>query len=331
MNKDLARWGSLILAMFVACSSPPLAVAADLQLEGFRYVQEKDYAKALDCFNAALKERPNSWVIMESVGSCHMELGHYDTAIADFQKSIEIGGLHADQCNNMAAVYQRLGEPKKALNWLKLVCSLDRANATDPAILAAISKLQDPANNPTGSLTSSDYLSALVSFKGWHKDDMPLKVYVRKNIQVPEFYEQFVSIVRDSFDQWGAAAGGAVSYKFVSTADSANVVCDYTDRRELVSSQHELGIDGNTEMLVRQDNSPAHANIVVLVKDGPRVPTVRHRALTLCCLHEVGHALGMHGHSPNSHDVMFPAVVTLGGEAKLSERDKHTIWRIYQH
>ena len=230
----------------------------------------------------------------------------------------------------MAAVYQRLGQPKKALSWLRLACSVDPTQAGDPNLQAAISKLQDPANNPSGSLTANDYAASLISFKGWRKESMPLKVYVRKNIQIPDFYDHFVSLMRESFDQWSKAANGTLSFEFVSSPDAANVLCDYTDRRELVSSQHELGIDGITEMLVKQDGTPGSANIVILVKDSPRAPTFKNRALLLLsCLHEVGHAFGMHGHSPNNHDVMFSAA-TLTGPKVLSERDKNTIRRIYK-
>jgi len=324
------RLVALFLAVIVVYLAQTPCIAADLQLQGFSYIQNKNFAKALECFNSALKERPNDWMLLQRVGCCHMELGHYDTAIASFQKSIEAGGLHAIQCNNMAAVYQRLGDTKKALSWLRLACSVDPAVAADPSVQAAISKLQDPENNPIGSPAAKDYLSGLSFAKGWRKAAMPLKVYVRQNIQIPQFYEKFVSIVRDSFDQWCKAADGCITYKLVTTKDTADVICDYTDRRELVSSHHELGIDGNTEMLVKQDRSPGPTNFVVLVKDGPTVPTFRKRELIkLCCLHEVGHALGMHGHSPNSHDVMFPCV-TLNGNTVLSERDKATIRRIYQ-
>ncbi|MCC7527441.1 MAG: matrixin family metalloprotease [Candidatus Melainabacteria bacterium] len=321
---------AFIITMLVAYSSQTNSIAADSQRDGFEYVKNKNFLKALDCFTAALKEHPNSWAIMQSVGSCHLELGQYDRAIAILQKSIEVGGLHASQCKNMAAVYQRLGQPKKALSWLKLACSVDPTQAADPNVQAAISKLQDPANNPSGSLTASDYLSSLVSFKGWRKESMPLKVHVRKNIQIPGFYDEFLSLIRESFDQWAVATGGAVSYRFVESPDGANVLCDYTDRRELVSSQHELGIDGITEMLVKRDNTPGSANIIVLVKDGPGARTFKQGPLLrLSCLHEVGHTLGMHGHSPNNHDVMFSAA-TFGGASSLTERDKSTIRKIYQ-
>jgi predicted Zn-dependent protease len=83
-------------------------------------------------------------------------------------------------------------------------------------------------------------------------------------------------------------------------------------------------------MLVKQDGTPGPTNVVVLVKDVPNASQFRNRALvTLCCLHEVGHALGMHGHSPNNHDVMFPSV-TLVGRTGLTERDKNTIRLMYK-
>jgi len=242
---------AILLLLLVASSA---MARTDSQLEAYQHIKAKNFSKALDCFNEALKQQPKSWAIMQSIGNCHMELGHYDTAITYFQKSIETGGLQASQCSNMAAVYQRTGQPQKALSWLRLACSVDPAKSADPQMQAAIRKLQDPANNPIGSPTAPDYLSSLVSYKGWSKQTI-LKVYVRQNIQMPGFHAQFISMMRDALDQWCAAAGGLVSYKLVNTKETANVMCDYTDRRELVSSDHELGIDGNTEMLVTQDVS----------------------------------------------------------------------------
>lgn len=323
---------AITLAVLITCSSTDqlAAGASDLQLEGFQYVKVRNFPKALECFNAALKEHPRSWIIMQSVGCCHMELGQYNKAIEYFQRSIKIGDLHASQCKNIAAVFQRKGDAKKALNWLKLACKLDPALAATPEIQASISRLQDPDNNPGGNPHAPDYFSSLRLAKGWSKEAMPLKVHVRQNIQLPGYYPTFTASVRKALDQWRAATGNAIAYKFVDAADSADLVCDYTDHQELVSSHHELGIDGNTEMLVKQDSSPGKANIVVLVKDGPGAPNFKSEELvTLYCLHEVGHALGMHGHSPNTHDVMFPAVM-LNSHPRLTERDKNTIRRIYQ-
>lgn len=327
---NLKRFGTILAVLIATLLIPVPILAMDQQLQGYEYVKRKDFSRALECFNTALKQQPKSWVTMQSIGNCQMELGHYDYAITCFQKSIEAGGLHASQCNNLAAVYQRLGDAKKALNWLNIACKLDPARRNDVQVLAAVSKLKDPENNPIGSPAAPDYLSGLTMAKGWAKATMPLKVYVRQNSQLlPNFYPTFQASIRDAFDQWRAATSNAFSYKFVGSADSADLVCDYTDRRELVSSQHELGIDGIAEMLLKQDQSPGRGTLCILVKDGPGVPSFRSRELIMrCCLHEVGHALGMHGHSPNMHDIMFPGALR-NGQNKLSERDKATIRRIY--
>jgi tetratricopeptide (TPR) repeat protein len=323
---------TLLLAVLVLYSSKQQCSAADFQMQGFQYMQEKNYAKALECFNAIRADQPNHWQVLQNIGNCQMHLGQYDKAIIEIQRSIDAGGLHSSQCTIMAAALEGLGQPKKALNWLKLACSVDPAQAVNPGMQAAIKRLQDPAVNPTGSPDAPDYLVGLTSVNRWRNQDMPIKVFVRNNYQLPSFSSEFKDIVRNSLDQWCNATSGAISYKFVNSKDAANIICDYTDHRELVSSNHEPGIDGNSDTRIRmQDKTMDWANIVVLVKDTPTSSAFRDRAIvTKTLLHEFGHALGMHGHSSNTHDVMFLAA-TPEPISKLSQRDIATIKRIYQH
>jgi hypothetical protein len=195
---------------------------------------------------------------------------------------------------------------------------------------AAIRRLEDPLINPGGSPSSQDYLSGLVDVNKWRKQDMPIKVYIRKNIQVPAFYATFVDVVQEAMNQWCRASGGAVSYKIEQTQETASLVWDYTDRPELCSTAHEPGLEGNNEMRLRMDDRTASAgNVTILVKKGPNAPSFRDRQHVLAtCLHEAGHALGIHGHSPNNHDVMFLAATPEPFSA-LSQRDKNTIRLIY--
>ncbi|MBS2010081.1 MAG: matrixin family metalloprotease [Cyanobacteria bacterium SZAS TMP-1] len=307
------------------------ALAADMQVEGLKFVEAKNYVKALDCFHAALQEQPNNWQIWQSMGSCQMQLGRNDAAVNDLQRSIEIGGLHASQCTIMAAALEGLGQPKQALSWLKLACKVEPFRLGDPGMQAAIRRLEDPLVNPGGSPDSPDYLSGLVDINRWRKQDMPLKVYVRKNVQLPGFYDSFLGVVREAMQKWCQATGNAVSYKLVQDKESASLIWDYTDRPELCTSNHEPGLEGANEMRLRMEDRTASAgNITVVVKKGPNAPSFRDRQLILTtCLHEAGHALGIHGHSPNPHDVMFLAA-TPEAKPKLSQRDKNTIRVMYQ-
>lgn len=144
-NRILRSLLATTVVLFVSSTAAP-DEAADPQIEGFNYVRANNFQKALECFAAALKEHPESWIIMQSLANCQMEIGQYDTAIVSLQKSIEVGGLHASQCNNMAAIFQRKGDAKKALNWLKLACKLESTMQGNIQVMMAISKLQDPEN-----------------------------------------------------------------------------------------------------------------------------------------------------------------------------------------
>jgi len=47
------------------------------------------------------------------------------------------------------------------------------------------------------------------------------------------------------------------------------------------------------------------------------------------CLHELGHAMGLQGHSTNNHDIMFFAMSTTVWPV-ISRRDKATLFRVYE-
>jgi|688.fasta_scaffold326844_3 tetratricopeptide (TPR) repeat protein len=329
-NKKCFSPVMLALLVLATCSSAQSSRAADFQMEGFENIKAKNFAKAIECFNKALKEHPNSWQTLQNVGNCHSELGHYDTALSYFQKSIEAGGLHGSQCQNIAGAYQKLGDNKKAVAWLKLACSVDPNKAADPYVQGTLRNLENPINNPSGEPNAPDYLAGVVSIRRWPKEVMPIKVYVRDNPQVPGIGKVYHDVVKESLDQWCKASANAISYKFVDKLDGANLICDYTDRPEQVRPDHDLGTEGSTESQVRlKDNAMEWADVVLLVRDNPGASFRERLTLLKLCLHEMGHALGLKGHSPNSHDVMFYTTTNPDVPATLSERDKNTIRLMY--
>lgn len=55
--------------------------------EGEIFMEKGEYYKAIDCFNKALKEKPNYLNAIFNRGICYMELEEYGKAIADFDDS----------------------------------------------------------------------------------------------------------------------------------------------------------------------------------------------------------------------------------------------------
>lgn len=71
------------------------------------------------------------------------------------------------------------------------------------------------------------------------------------------------------------------------------------------------------------------ATVVILT-----VPTIERHGISdnqmrFISLHEVGHALGLIGHSPNPADIMFLGESLADITRYLSERDRQTLIRLY--
>jgi hypothetical protein len=230
----------------------------------------------------------------------------------------------------MAMFYQKMGQNNKAWSWLDFACFLDPAEACDPAVQATLKRLSFPIQHPSGSPTSPDYLAGVFKADRWSKDAMPLKAYIKPNSNLASFHKEFADMVRNAMEQWCNATSGVVSYKLVDKPEGANLLWIYTDSQDDCNAVCEMGLDGATDLKVGvMDDKPELATIAILVKDKPGGLLRDQNIITRSCLHEMGHALGMNGHSPSNHDVMFPSANT-DGKATLSERDKCTIRKLYQ-
>jgi hypothetical protein len=331
MNLNLQpRLSTVFLCFVCILATNNLPASANASSDGEKAFNAGDFKKAFNCFESSFMQNHRDWQALQSMASCENRLGCYDKAIKYLEKSIELSKLQASHCIIMAGAFEGLGETSKALHWLQLACTLDPNQRMNPAMSVAINRLRDPSNNPTGSINAQDYTSGLVSINKWRKQDLPLRIYVRKNVQLPSYYAEYGQIVRTCFNQWCAATDGSVSYKIVSDQALANIICDYTDVPSLVSPEHTPGLSGDTRRRVRaEDGTTDWANITILIKKKPGSHDLDYSAMTKTTLHEVGHALGIKGHSPNCHDVMFltttPELITV-----LSLRDKKTIYSMYR-
>jgi predicted Zn-dependent protease len=126
-----------------------------------------------------------------------------------------------------------------------------------------------------------------------------------------------------------------LSYRLVTDPKQADLACTWTDDPAFlhdegnkveqgvaqVFAETKPGADGTKSIL------SAHVRILVLNRDTNASLTSDDMKKT--CLHEIGHALGIVGHSPSNKDVMFYSNASAVWPA-LTKRDKATVLRIYQ-
>jgi predicted Zn-dependent protease len=159
----------------------------------------------------------------------------------------------------------------------------------------------------------------------WPDTSMPIKVYVapfrwyEKSKQQESYaYNQ---MVYDAFDTWSRVSGDKIRFQQMATVDQSQIDVSWrrVDRQSL----------GHCEYLVNQQSLIYSAEIKIGISDGlvhaqyNDMDEVRHTIL-----HEVGHALGLLGHSDGPDDIMY--VPHQYGVTQISPRDIDTLNTLYE-
>jgi predicted Zn-dependent protease len=176
--------------------------------------------------------------------------------------------------------------------------------------------------------TGKDYYAAITrgGAKLWPAKRMPLKVHIQSGDGIPGFKPGYAEILRTAFDEWSKASQGKVTFRFVDNGADADIRCSWTNDPSKLQNRAERG---ETLFLSDRNGVMQAARVVILT-----VPLIERHGVTdnqirLISLHEVGHALGLSGHSPNPVDVMFFGESPADIKRDLSERDRQTILRLY--
>jgi predicted Zn-dependent protease len=201
--------------------------------------------------------------------------------------------------------------------------------------------------------TREDYLR-YVSFEApgnenvllrWRDDDFPLKVYLGEPpAQLFEDPAAVRAATREAVEVWtDAARPGIPRFEFVATAGEADIPINWAAQ----AASKEVLAHCYYHLNVFQRRFGV-AQILMTGSDFTgRVETLKRVRLTL--MHEMGHALGFGGHSPNPEDVMYgwglredgpkdiAAATELARQGEIpgtvatepSERDRETLRLLY--
>ncbi len=103
----------------------------------------------------------------------------------------------------------------------------------------------------------------------------------------------------------------------------------WSNNRNDLQNVAQRAAEGGEARIFPGPDGIVSATIVLLTldpaPDRPLTPTL----MRMKCLHEVGHACGMQGHSTMPGDIMFDTSPLADTEVSLSERDKKTIVHLY--
>lgn len=159
----------------------------------------------------------------------------------------------------------------------------------------------------------------------WSRRRMPLRIHL------PEppagFYADSAAVsdaVRDGVTDWTDVAGpGLPSFVFVETPGEADIQIAWAFESPDPSWYVAHCVYSRTVL----SKQLAVDHILVTARWRGREPSLDTIYATL--LHEMGHALGIFGHSPDPNDVMYRAAGASESRPQLSERDRNTLRALY--
>ena len=131
--------------------------------------------------------------------------------------------------------------------------------------------------------------------------------------------------LRNAFNTWQTALYPTISFKFVNNPEEAHISVVFDDPRKHGPAENAVGLT-SMRGYAKEPTRIYDAKIYLTYFDptGKRLSDNEIYG-TLC--HEIGHALGISGHSKNKSDVMYPSTDMYN--TRPTRRDIRTIERIY--
>lgn len=147
---------------------------------------------------------------------------------------------------------------------------------------------------------------------------MPVRVYIEES--------PFKDIVKSAFQTWENGSKGILSFSYTTNKEKAQIEVTFKDKLENASTKKSY-ISGLTKPYYKGNNL-IKAEITLLSTNPNSQQQLSKENVYATALHEIGHAVGIKGHSQNPSDIMYASGA--GFKKTLSLRDYNTVKKVYQ-
>ena len=295
--------------------------------EGVELLNAGKGSAAAEKFSDVVKGLPSSPAAHMAYAAALETSGNMKDAISEFENAASLKPDHDELLYNLGRVYQISGDRDRAIRQWERYLWLYRDGRHAAYVKEALPMLkneQSTASVFADSKGRDDYLEETLS-KGalrWKLDKMPVSVYINNGAGVPAYKPAYDLLVRQCFADWESATEGKLRFKPVDTAEQAQIEVKWTGNPANFGNSTEAG-EARPQS---NGNNLYHVDILLCTKGLNGGPVI---GLKATCLHEIGHSLGLLGHSSNRGDIMFMMSRGENEAEVLSARDINTARLLY--
>ena len=117
-RSQLAVWHDSQSLWSTILTAYPDNIRARIRL-GNVFTQAGDYASAVEHYNIALRDDPQSWEAWSAMGMAHARQRHVEQAIECFEKSVALNPLYAEGVNNLGNLVSMRGDYQRAIEFYR--------------------------------------------------------------------------------------------------------------------------------------------------------------------------------------------------------------------
>ena len=302
--------------------------------EAYEAMRQEKFRMAADILNKALEVYPELASAHTNLGLALSRLGQNDEAMEHLKIAISLDPSRSAPWVNLASSFQTSGRLKECVLTYKEYLRRFPDDALAVKAKDLVKHLQEEADEQDaveksvasagGATDYFPFTTASGTIK-WPDSRLPVKVHVASGSRVPGYRTEYQGIMNDSFKSWSQASQDKIKFDFVNKPEGADIECIWTNDYSQVSSPAE----GGEAQVSWTSKGIEHVKVVILTADPTPDSPLTQNQVQAVCLHEIGHALGLIGHSPKPNDVMFCSMPSADTKVALSPRDVGTIRHLY--
>lgn len=316
------RMNRLLLAsqQMVTASAQNAAIRA--YNRGVEAAGAGDLTKAAEAYRQALRHNPRLIEAANNLGHILTRQRRYDEAKSVYKQALRHAPDSPALYRNLGIVCEKNGQVEEAVGYYETYLQL--SPAPDEPIRTMVKNIRRAARE---AADQPDYLGHI---RGKEEEILWRKREVQVFIDAPTpELALFVPLVHEALETWESALDEHIRFSEVNMARLADLTISI-EKGRLSDPVHEVG--RARYHLVRERNSrnaPQRLKVEVTLMAGtpdePFGPEARKVMFKRFALHELGHAIGLWGHSPNVKDLMYANPMVSG----LSDRDIATARKLY--
>lgn len=261
---------------------------------------------------------------MFSQGKKYLEKGMYEKALHNFDIV-----ANAKPYDNEPVYYQALTLSKMPPTYdvQKQLYDISQLEDCDEASELAESALADMRRNFEAEVGSSYIDNVLYDdlLVRWN-NSRPI-TYSISGMEIPQ---EYVGIVQNAFMEWQNASNGLITFKETMGNKNANIIVEFVND---LTPYGALDQEMCGMTIPSMKNGTLNGMVVYIKKKDMNGNDYNIDNLTTLALHEIGHALGLGGHSADVNDIMYYDAEYVNDQTVrkgISYKDLNTLRLIYK-